>query len=105
MTAAIRIPTHTSDSFATDLSVSARAGLTGGLSLGPDPALAAEIAYRREQMAARQARRQARRGHDDGHGNAGDRRTGTVTRWITWLQSAPRRRSSAATASLAGCRN
>jgi hypothetical protein len=96
MTATIRIPTHTHDHFATDLSVSARAGLTGGLTLGPDPALAAEIAYRRERMAARQALRRSRREHDDGHGNAGDRRTGTVTRWTTWLQSAPRRRSSAA---------
>jgi hypothetical protein len=99
MTAAIRIPTHTNDRFATDLTVSARAGLTGGLTLGPDPAVAAEIAYRHERMAARQLRREARRNRDDGHGNAGDRRTGTVTRWMTWLQSAPRRRSSAAHAS------
>src|SRR5690349_6778449 len=99
MTAAIRIPTHTHDTFGTDLSVSARAGLTGGLSLGPDPALAAEIAYRRERLAARRARRQARHERDDGPGHAGATRTGTVTRWISWLQSAPRRRSSAAPAS------
>ena len=99
MTATIRIPTHTQDHFGTDLSVSARAGLTGGLTLGTDPMVAAEIAYRRERMEARRSRRQARRDHDDGQRNAGDRRTGTVTRWMTWLQSAPRRRSSAAHAS------
>jgi hypothetical protein len=99
MTATIRIPTHTHDPFATDLSISARAGLTGGLSLGPDPALAAEIAYRRERILARKARRRARQDRDDGRGNAGATRTGTVTRWTSWLQSAPRRRSSAAPAS------
>jgi hypothetical protein len=98
MTTAIRIPTHTPhDTFATDLSVSARAGLTSGLTLGTDPALAAEIAYRRERAEARQARRTMRRDRDDG--NAGDRRTGTVTRWISWLQSDRRHRSSAAHAS------
>jgi hypothetical protein len=101
MTATVRIPTHTvhahnGHDFATDLSVSARAGLTGGLTLGPDPAVAAEIAYRRERLAARRARRVTRDGDD---GNPGARRRGTVTRWISWLQSAPRRRSSAAHAS------
>jgi len=98
MTAAIRIPTHTPiDPFATDLSVSARAGLTSGLTLGADPALAAEIAYRRERIQVRQARRSARRDRDDG--NAGDRRSRTVTRWISWLQSDRRHPSSAAHAS------
>ena len=98
MTAAIRIPTHTPhDSFAADLSVSARAGLTSGLTLGTDPALAAEIAYRRERIQARQIRRSTRRDRDDG--NAGDRRSRTVTRWISWLQSDRRHHSSAAHAS------
>ena len=98
MTADVRIPTHTPhDTFATDLSVSARAGLTSGLTLGPDPALAAEIAYRRELIEARRARRHARRDRDDG--NAGDRRSRTVTRWISWLQSDRRHPSSAAHAS------
>ena len=97
MTAAIRIPTHTPDPFAADLSVSARAGLTSGLTLGTDPGVAAEIAYRRERMQARQVRRHSRHDRDDG--NAGDRGTRGVTRWISWLQSAPRRRSSAAHAS------
>ena len=98
MTATVRIPTHTPhDSFATDLSISARAGLTSGLTLAPDPALAAEIAYRRERMQARRVRRHSRGDRDDG--NAGDRRSRTVTRWISWLQSDRRHRSSAAHAS------
>jgi hypothetical protein len=100
MTATVRIPTHTTsydDTFGTDLSVAARAGLTSGLTLGTDPAVAAEIAYRRERLQARQARRHARR--DDRDGNAGDHRTRTVTRWISWLQSDRRHRSSAAHAS------
>ena len=100
MTAAIRIPTHSlpsHDSFAAGLSVSARAGLTGGLSLAPDPALAAELAYRRERLQARRVRRGRPDAGDDGDGNPRARRTGPVTRWISWLPSAPRRRSSAAT--------
>jgi hypothetical protein len=101
MTAAIRIPTHTiptqpRDSFAADLSVSARAGLTSGLTLGTDPALAAELAYRRERL---QRSRIPRQKPGEGDGNARARRTGTVTRWISWLPSVPRHRSSGATAS------
>jgi hypothetical protein len=104
MTAEIRIPTHTThrDSFGTDLSISARAGLTSGLTLGTDPALAAELAYRREALQRRHARRRAAHSTDDGDGNLPARRPGTVTRWTSWLQSAPRRRSSGATVSCTG---
>jgi hypothetical protein len=102
MTAAIRIPTHTLstyETFGTDLSVAARAGLTGGLTLANDPAIDAEIAYRRERVAVQRARRAARRDRDDGDGNPRAHRAGTVTRWISWLQSDRRHRSSAAHAS------
>jgi len=100
MTTAIRIPTHTHDPFAADLSISARAGLTSGLSLGVDPAVAAELAYRRESLQRRRARRRDftdDRDQDGGKPRA--RRTGTVTRWISWLPSVPRHRSSGAIAS------
>jgi hypothetical protein len=100
MTAAIRIPTHTTnDPFATDLSVSARAGLTSGLSLGVDPAVAAEIAYRRESLQRRRTRRRDLDDRTEGDGTPRARRSGTVTRWISWLPSVPRHRSSGAIAS------
>jgi hypothetical protein len=103
MTAAIRIPTHTTparDPFAADLSLSARAGLTSGLSLGVDPAVAAELAYRRESLQRRRARRRDFDGDpEEGGGKPRARRTGTVSRWISWLPSVPRHRSSGATAS------
>jgi hypothetical protein len=101
MTAAIRIPTHIPhDPFATDLSLSARAGLTSGLSLGVDPAVAAEIAYRREALQRRRVRRRhLDDGTDEGAGKPRARRPGTVSRWISWLPSVPRHRSSDAIAS------
>jgi hypothetical protein len=101
MTAAIRIPTHTTpahDTFAADLSLSARAGLTSGLSLGVDPAVAAELAYRRESLQRRRVRRRDFGDPEDGGGRPRARRTGTVSRWISWLPSVPRHRSSGATA-------
>ena len=98
MTAAIRIPTHTTDRFATDLSVSARAGLTSGLSLGVDPAVAAELAYRREALQRRRIRRSLAADAEAGGKPRADR-TGTVSRWISWLPSVPRHRSSDAIAS------
>ena len=99
MTATIRIPTHTTrDPFAADLSVSARAGLTGGITLGTDPAIAAELAYRRERLQLRRSRGRGDDADRDGV-NPRARRTRTVSRWISWLPSAPRHRSSGATVS------
>lgn len=102
MTAAIRIPTHTTssrDPFAADLSLSARAGLTSGLSLGVDPAVAAELAYRREALQRRRTRRLVDHELEQGAGKPRASRTGTVSRWISWLPSVPRHRSSGASAS------
>jgi len=100
MTAAIRIPTHTNnDPFATDLSLSARAGLSSGLSLGVDPAVAAELAYRREALQRRRIRRELAAVDEADGGTPRARRTGTVSRWISWLPSVPRHRSSDAIAS------
>ncbi len=100
MTATIRTATHTyRETLGADLSVSAQAGLTSGLSLDTDPALAAELAYRRERMLAARPRRVGRRrsATDPDRSDAG-----WMTRWISWLPSAPRRRSSAEAPNLLG---